>query len=430
MFFDKGRGGYYHNVTGLGVKQYGPLEYENRLLCGLMDAAFAPKILFKPTTQEAATKFQLARFGQWGLVPPGTDVVQTPIQGLMQDGLAMFRTSSDLMRSNLSQYRQTVEPDKPGNPDTATEARMKMSQGGALSNTTFNRYYHQRDLLLSEIVRRACNLNSTDTRAKEFQDRCRRRGVPDECFGRIESVQAVRVVGQGSPFMRREVTQAMLPLMMRLPESGQQNLLDDFISSNAGQSAVNRYNPRSKISAVSGDQKERAGNQVTGMHSGKPADFSPSQDALIFSAVYMQAAVQAMQSVQNGGNPQQVLAFVELAGAAAAKQIRRLSGDPLRQQIGKEFEKQLKQLGNQVDRLKKLMQQQAQQRQKQGQKTAQVMSDIQLRQLETQAKIQDRNLKTRFALQDKAVRSRQQMAINDSQSASQIAINHYRALSE
>src|SRR5207244_2742566 len=106
MYFDRGQDGFHHGVTGLGVKQYGPMESENRMLCGLYDKANSPKIFFAPGTAEGKEKFQVARFGDWGLLPTGTTAIQNPIQGFLTDGLAMFHTSSELMRSNLSQYRQ------------------------------------------------------------------------------------------------------------------------------------------------------------------------------------------------------------------------------------------------------------------------------------------------------------------------------------
>lgn len=430
MYYDVGRGGFHHTVTGLGVKMGQGMAYENRLLCRLMDGAFAPKMFFRPTTAEAREKFQLATFSDWGLLPPNTDYVQAPIQGFLNDGLAMYRTSSDLMRSNLSQYRQPVQPDKPGNPETKFEVGLKASQSGSLSNTVYERYYEQRDALYAEIVRRLCNLNSTDKWAKEYQKNCLDRGVPKECFGCVESVVAVRVTGQGSPFLRREALGALAPFIMRSSEEGQKNWYSDYIASLCGQSAIRRYNPVSQVSQGSSDQKERAGNQVTGMKIGKPADLSPSQDPLIFSGVFLQAASGAVESLQKGADQMQVLSFLNLVGPAIAKHIKRMEGDPLRKEVAAHFEQQLKRLGAITDQLKKRVAADAQKKKAQAQKTQAVLTDQQLKMLETKSKIQDRAIKTRASLIDKAVKSRQGRAIADANAASQIAISHYRALQE
>jgi hypothetical protein len=141
MYFDRGRGGYHHNVTGLGIKMYGGMEYENRLMCNAMNKAFMPKVFFRPGSPSAKEKMQITMFEDYGILPAGAEYQQTPVQGQSDDIMVMLRTSGDLMRSNLSQYRQQVEPERPGNPETAFKERMKASQQGALSNTVFARYY-------------------------------------------------------------------------------------------------------------------------------------------------------------------------------------------------------------------------------------------------------------------------------------------------
>lgn len=430
IYFDRGRGGYHHSVTGLGVKLYSALEYENRLLGNLMDKAFAPKILFKPTTPAAKEKFQMARFGDWGLVPAGTEALQTPIQGFLTDGLTMFRTSADLLRSNLSQYRQNVAPEKPGNPDTKFKVQLDAAQESALSNTTYSRFYDQMDALYFEIVRRVFNLNTTDPKAKRVQKQCRDEGVPEECFGRIESVKAVRVVGMGSPFMRQQTLQTIGQYIQRAPEQGQQAWFDDFIAAQAGQSAVDRYNPKSKMSQLVADQKERAGNQITGMRAGKPADFSPSQNAITFAGVYLQACTQAIQSVQKGADMKTVVAFLELCGRATAQHIQRLAGDPARSQIADVFEQQLKKVGSITDQFKKRLEAQAKQAKAQQGKGQQAMSDAQIKMLKAKNDISIKTAKAKHSMAIKSATTRQQLAINDARTASEIHNNRLRAFRE
>lgn len=431
MYVDKGRAGLYHNVTGLGVKMFGPMEYENRLLGAQMDAAFAPKILFKPTTSEAQTKFQLTRLGQWGVLPPGTDVAQTPTGSGMQDGIAMFRLSNELMRSNLSQNRQPIQMDKPGNPDTAKEVMLKASQQGSLSLTVFSRYYNQLDALYKEMVRRMCDLNSTDPVAKRFQEWCEQHDVPRECFGRVESVAAVRVVGQGSPFMRDQALQTVLgTVMARLPENGQQNLLDDFIASHAGYSAVKRWNPKSQMSQMMSDQSERAQLQVVAMRNGLSAVVSPSQDALIFALTYLKAGTDALNSVKQGANPQTVLAFLNLCGPAIASQIKRMAGDKTRLAVVSELEKQFKKLASLTDKLKGMVQKQMQAMQAQQGKTQGAMSDAQIKQFKAASDARLKAQKAAHSMKLKELATRQNLALNDARTGSEIALNHFRALNQ
>ncbi len=359
----------------MGVKMYGPMEYENRLLSNQMDKAFAPKTIFKATNAEAMTKFQLATFSDYCIVGPGIEVNQNPIQGFLQDGLAMHRTSSDLIRSNLSSSRQQVAPEKPGNPVTKYEKMVEVSQESSLSATTFNRYYKQLDVLYSEIVRRLCNLNSTDDRAKEFQRRCDDLGVPKECFGRVTAVQAVRVIGAGSPFMRQQVVQGMASVIGRCSEDGQNNWLNDYIAAHAGQNAVDRYNPQPTSSKLATDQRERAMNQVTGMKVGLAPTITASQNATTFAGVFLQACVSAIQSVQQGADVSEVVQFLELAAPAAQAHIKRMSGDPLRQDVAKALMDRWTQVAQLTDKLKAQLQQQAEQKKAQAAKQQPASAD-------------------------------------------------------
>jgi len=230
--------------------------------------------------------------------------------------------------------------------------------------------------------------------------------------------------------MRQSVTQSLLPFIQRLPENGQQNLMDDFIASHAGQSAVGRYNPRNKNSMLASDQRERAMNQIANAKVGMIPTISSSQNPFIFAGLFLQAATQAVNTVQQGADPTQVVGFLDIIGPAIKAQLQRMSGDPLRKQAAKLLEQQADRLAQITDKLKKMIQQKAQQQQQQGKKTAQVMNDMQLANLETQSKIQDRNLKTRAALADKQVRTRQQLALADAKTASDLKLQHFRALNE
>lgn len=430
MYYDKGREGLHHNVTGLGSKMYSMFSYLMRLGNNLMDKTFAPKTLFQPATAEAAAKFQLQRMGEYALMTPGVTVVQAPIQGYLSDGLAMFRNGMDLMRSNLSQYRQQVQPDKPGNPETAFKERMNAAQQGALSNTTFARYYVQLDALYSEIVRRLCNLNSTDARAIAFQKRCVDKGVPRECFGMIESVKAVRVVGGGNPLMRKEAIVSLQPVVMRFNEQGQANWLDDFVSATCGGAAVNRYNPHQDTSQLLSDQRERAVNQISNARNGTPPVPSSSQNPVIFAGLFIQAAVGAVGSIKQGANPQAVLMFLETIGPGIKWHVQRLEKDPTRQDEAKALGDQAKQLASSTDKLQKLIQKQIQSKQKQQGKTASVMTDAQLAEFKTKHDAKLKEIKTFANLRNRSLGQRQNMALADARVASEIRLNRLRSLSE
>ena len=430
MYYDRGRGGLHHTVTGLGVKMFGAHEYQNRLFCMAMDKAFGPKLLFKCSTPEAQQKFQMAKLGEYGLMPNGAEFIQTPTNGFTKDALDMFRATDDLSRSTLSQYRQPVQMDKPGNPETAKEVGYKASTQGSLANTTFARYYEQVDALYFEMVRRMCDLNTSDPVAKKFQKDCRQDDVPEECFGRLKNVTAARVIGQGSPYLREEVVQSMSAVITRCSEEGQQNWLDDFIAAKAGSAQISRWNPKAETSQFMADQRVGAMTQIGLMKQGMAAVFSPSQNATTYAGTFINACLDAINSIQKtqGKNMAEVVAFLDKCGPAAGAHIRRLLKDPMRHVIAVDFLSKWKKIMAMTEKLKGKLKQQAQQEQAQQQKAQGVQSDAQIKAQKMQMDMKLKAQKQQAVLAMQAQKHRQQMAIQDSTAASQISLNRLRSL--
>jgi hypothetical protein len=437
MYFDRGNGGYHHSVTGLGVKMFGAMEYQNRLLCNLVDKTFAPKTLFRPTTAEGSTRFQLAHHGDYALLPPGYDAVQSPITGLLTESLTMNQEITNILESNLSSYRQQMPVQEKGNPPTKFQKQVEASQQSALSNTTFNRFYRQLDMLYTEVARRMCNLNSCDERANEYQERCRKRGVPRECFGRIEKVEAVRVVGQGSTFMRKMAVDGITPIVGSLPEDGRQNWLNDKIAAEAGQHAVSRYNPPQQQQRLATDQQAEALQWVAAMKVGVPPVVTSSQNAITYASTFLAAGVQALQSVQQGADPLEVLKFLGICGPAIHAHLQRFANDPTRKMAYDTMNQQWMQLAKLTDQLKAMVAKKQQQGVRQQVKTQQAMTDEQLKNMQVQADIQRKNARNQTQLQimqSKAANQRaltqQQMALEDASTAAEIHRKHMQAFSE
>src|SRR4030095_16878827 len=125
-----------------------------------------------------------------------------------------------------------------GNPRTAFELSLQAQQASTLNKTQISRYYCQLDDWYSERYRRASNKDipksSTDDWLKlalEFQKRCEQSGVPRDALDKA-IVNATRVVGPGSAFLRMQMLQSAFTMVYAaLPEDGKYNLLSDVISS-------------------------------------------------------------------------------------------------------------------------------------------------------------------------------------------------------
>jgi hypothetical protein len=320
MYYDRGGGGYHHSVTGLGVKMYPALTFLNRLQCANADKAFAPKIGFKPSTATNADEFSLEVHGDYMVLNEGFEPLQLPVQSYLEDGMAFYQQTKQQLAENVSQYRQSTLDDQ-GNPPTATQVKFDASNEARLAKTQSSRYYNQEDALLAEMFRRAViqgkrKVGYNWQRCKEFIDRCVADGVPLECLDpeHIESVRATRVIGQGSEFNRQQSVDFLFGTVLpMLNEEGRARLIQDVIAAHAGQVAVQRYAPDEEDPLPSNSvawAMQQVSQRKTGMAAVITADMNPA----IFAGIYVDAAMQAIKSLDQGAQPAEVLSFLGIVG--------------------------------------------------------------------------------------------------------------------
>lgn len=379
MYYAQGEGGKHYGVTGQGVKMYGAMESENRLMCNAVDKAFAPKIMFKPTTASGKQKAIPTKMGDYTILPEGYDMQQVAIHSLVEEGLIVRQEISRIVSANLSTYRQNLEAPKSGNPLTKAEVEIRAGDQARLGKTQLNRYYEQLDWLYEEKYRRACNRSLTQSdpggkEALEFQNKCERRGVPKAALLNYCEVTATRVVGQGSQHMRQQTLDFMFAIAGSLPEEGRVHVIQDTIAARAGQYMVSRYYPQANANKLASDQLAFATSQVADMKVGVPAIVTSTQNPVIYAQTFLQAGSQALASLEQAGpdgvaqQGMQVLSFLKLIGPAIAAHLQRFASDSTRQQVHEVLTKQFQDLATSTDKLQKFVQQIMQKQQEAAQK--------------------------------------------------------------
>lgn len=440
MYYATERGGFHHSVTGMGVKMYAAMEYENRLLCNIADKTFQPDVLFRPMTGAGNQAFSITRYGEYGAVSANYDTVQIPQMRKIDDNLAFRREVQNTVASNLSQYRQELQKPE-GNPKTATQIMNEASHQAKLGKTQLNRYYRQLDWLLAEKYRRAAKpgLNPNMPGAKQalaFQERCLKRGVPSRALRNVLSVKATRITGQGSEFMRQQNLQFLLGLVAMLPEQGRENLMQDVIAAQAGQVMVKRYYPSSAAQqSQNTDHHAMAALQVAAMKEGVAPVVTGTQNSVIYAQVFLQAAGEAAAGAAQGAvDTSEALAFIELAGPAIGQHLAKLQADPSRKQVFDKLNESFKQLAKLQEQLQQRYEQQQQQNQKAMAQRQRAMAiqqgtdpDTLVRVAESKQKIDMQWEKTRQSLAQKEQKSRQALMLKDAATAQQIRINEEKA---
>ena len=412
MYYDRGDGEH-HGVKGLGIKMLQAMELKNRLRCAMVDATFArTQILFRPLNANALSKTSVVQQGPYAILPPDYEVIQQNIAGVLDAPMAVNADLENVLQGNLSQYRQSLSKPQ-GNPKTAYEVNVMVSQQSAIGKTQLSRYYNQLDSFFEERYNRASNPNlnpitKSDKDAIEFQRRCKERGVPVQAMMDIDFVEATRTVGQGSQFAKQQLLGSLLSLSGALPEGGKINLLKDYIAAQVGQQMVDRYLPSQVQSSRVQDQAALAVLEHASLNQSNMPIVTDTQDHVVHIETHMAAANQAASSLQSGGNPQEIMLFMQGIGQHVQDHLQRLATDPARRQQVDAYSQNLQELGKTIEQLSQMLQQQqqgqAQMQQAQAiqqgtdPRTAVMNADIQAKiarqNAETMANIQRQNAKT------------------------------------
>lgn len=386
------------------------VKADNRLLCEQYNNGFLRStVVMQAGSASSRVKSGLITVGGGvTLIPEGMSIQPSTILGDVRTAMELRENSKRELDVNTGIFRPQME--KPaGNPEPLGTTQLRYAQASVLTNSAVNRFDEQLDDFYAETYRRAAMPlpNSTHPAikaAKAFQKACRDRGVTDKQL-RAVTVQAVRVIGNGSPAMRSQLTAeiaGMLPVL-ELGQRGKDALARMVIAARGGQAMVDRLKPIQDALDLPSQQDREALQENACVKIGSPVVVVENDDAMVHLRRHFEAAFGALQAAQQGGPPQEAAAFIQGILPHIGQHIQTLDNETEKKQATKAAQQLQKALGQLLKAI--------QQAQPDPQQQQQVMSDIQLKQLDTQAKIQDRNMKTQAQLQDKAVKSKQALTI-------------------
>lgn len=424
MFYDIGDGTW-HSIKGLLVKMYPFIQIKNRAMCALVDNLFLNmSVLLRPLSSSATQNTSLMQVGPLSILPPNYEVTQWGLAGRMDEGVAMDRHLDNKLSANTGMYRTGVRREQ-GNPETATQVLADQSKEATLNKSAVNRFYAQWDFIYEEMYRRT--VEHREGTAKDFIDRCLKRGVPEKAIKKVKSVRAYRNIGLGSIFMRQQAFRESAALVPMMNEQGRSNWLDDAIASITNQDMVDRYNPK-PMELMPGvmDERNHATLENAAMKEGVLPPISPTQNHVVHADTHLTAAGQALQSLPQGGNPMAVLAFMEQLGPHVAAHLGQFQNDQTRGRAFKALTEKFKEIAGVTQKLRQQVKQMGQQRQQLAMQNRQMLSDEQLKEAKTQSDISRKERKTALDMQLKSAKTRQTMALKDAETAVDINLKRSR----
>jgi hypothetical protein len=432
--------GAWNGASGMGKVIIKPVEIKNRLYCTAVDLAFLrSSVNLQATTEASFGKLAIINQGPVTVYPPGvTPMNVASFVGDIESVLALDESIYRKMGRNTGVYAQVPEKG-PGNPRSASEVILSNQTSATLTNSAVNRFYRDLDRLFSEMYRRTVHApaSARSERVKEFLKRCEERRVTLQDLQKQDYVRAQRNSGGGSLIMRQQNRAQMTPLVSMFPPKGQEEWVRDSVADLSTFDTASRYMPSIEAGEDITHHHQIAALENDSLVHGSPVIYSPQDNHVIHAQVHLQNATGAIQSLQQGGDPAQVLAALDMVMPHASMHIVALEGNPARQNEAKLLRQQWNDIAKLTDQLRKNVQkmQEDQQKSQQAQARAQAIQggqdpEFRLKVAEQQADLALRQNKQNVMLSQKAEKDKANMALADAKAASEIRLSAARTLSE
>ena len=406
------------------------IKIKNRLLCEVVNNAFLRSTIVMQAGQ-ASSRIKgglITVGGGVTIVPEGLAIQNSSIMGDIDAALVVNDVIGRNVEKNTGVFR--AEPEKPsGNPEPLGTTQMRFAAATVLCNSAVNRFQTQLDWMLFETYRRAVKEmpKSTDATVKcaqAFQKRCRDRGVSEEQLRNPQTVRAIRVIGNGSPAMRQQLTAELTSFLpvLGLGQRGMKNFAKMIVASRGGQATVDRLLPMEDEADLPSEQDREALQENASIKIGSPVLVIENDDHAVHLRRHFEASFAAMGAVQQGGPAAEAAAFVQGALPHIVEHIKLLQNPS----IQKDAVATMRELQSMFSQLMSAMQD----AQPDPEASQQAMNDIQIRQVETTAKIADRNRKTEAAIQDKATKTQASLSMQQAQADQRMSIADAEAIAK
>jgi hypothetical protein len=390
--------GFYKSIKGLGHRIFPHVELSNRFINTIVDGASMSSSFILEPTGSGQQAINLMRLGPITVLPSGFKAIQHTFAPNLTQLIGVRNMQHQILNNNTGVYKKQLEgPDQPDR--TATEVQTEERKSAKLEKNQINIHYLHLDAMHNQIFRRLCNEKYPKEAggykaAKDFQRRCKKRGVPAEAFNPDNiTVSAMRAIGYGSATMHDIVTKEVLGMAPALDEIGRRNAVRDRLAALVGYTMVDRYAPEVGRDQIPTSEHSLAMLENNDIMGGQQVVVGVDQPHAIHWLVHlpmlMSIAKPFMDQPQSV-NLQQAVPAMGIGIQHLAQHMQAMAQDPSRKGQVDMMQKQLDQLAKVFQQMQKMAQQQAKQMQAQQQAQQQQVQ-------QAQQTLQDRDWQLKLA---------------------------------
>lgn len=381
----------YQTIRGIGVPLYSLVELQNRLRSQFSAHVFESLVpllrVDNPADRDRPHMMILQAYGE---IEPGVSFIPNDERhmidpGLVQQAMSEFR---QLMSENSASYVQDVDTGT-NKEQTLGEAQIKLQTSNKLVRSMLEGAYGQEEFLYTEIVRRFLNRTSEDPEVKQFQNKCRMDGIPDELMEpKAWQIDVTRVYGGGDQTLAQQEVAFLMSIKPQLDPEAQRDTLRDSISvMTRNPDLANARVPREPEKVTTGTKA--ADVAFSNLMLGAPMEFQQGFEQSEYVTTMMQKMGAIIQRIEQTG---QMATQADVIGLGMCIQdveqhLQFMSQNPANKEFVTGASKELASMGNMV----KAYAQRLQEQQSQTQPDPEAEAKAQAMQQQNQIKLQGKH---------------------------------------
>lgn len=419
-----------HTIRAQGEMNFAPISISNRTMCTLVDATRAGSlILMRAENASDVENFAYIQVGGF-MVYSGANAKVEPVA--LPDVTSRILPLLNEMKSLRAQVspNASVQPPQSGKskqPETKYSIQAKQNRGSALSSAILTQWFGPFGRVGKEMFRRVMNpdLRQDLPGGKEafaFRAACMAQGVPAEAMEfRNCEVEAVRVIGNGSPEARQYAQEQILELSDRFDEAGKKRAVKDAVGSipgvdyQAAEDYVGPLEPRQPIDA------QIASTENSLFTLGASANVTGEQNHFVHCEVHQELVKQFIESFQQGEiEGQKLVSVIKPALDNMLRHLEFMAQDHSREKEAAQIRKfvqnshgVLEQQENkaiaEMQRQQQAMQQQGGQQDPKQQREMEAHA-AKMQRMQQEAQMRQQEFNQRMALQNLEAKNRQRLA--------------------
>lgn len=379
--------GYARSVRGVASLMAQHDDLSNRFLCEVFNLGFlSTKMMLQPTTPGDLGKLQFMQHGNFAVLPPGLQAVQTSFRPQIAPLIQLRDVSEKVLMNNTGLYKQHAEGIEREVQKTARQVMEETNKEARFEKAAVAHRYTLYDKLYREMFRRVFSEAFRDgeadypgkKNAQAMYKRCEERGVEKKFLNNLLDevyISATRALGMGSAGVKMDITNQLVQASSMFDEQGRREALRDWVSVRVGHRNADKYVLKLDRDTITSNEASISVLEWNDVAEGSQVVVGSDQNHKIHLGVFMSKVAELIQAFEQGQlqDPTTGARTLELAIQHIVQHAQQIMQDPRYADFIKQVEEFLKVASQALQQMQRVAQQMAkQQQQAQAEQQAQV----------------------------------------------------------